>query len=398
MEVKIEKYINLGSLPKKNGNIDWEKSIGYKCSFLYNKIHGDFKIIKLIYKDVSDITSYKLIIEFMNIDFEIDIKDFKKCNIHNIIYSIPIRAPWMIDFFQGGINEAKNYTINTKREIFPRCVTCGSILEKKVSVNQIYTSHKCGCECEVLNASFPETVIYNILKNSNIKFKHQLTKTSLSWVDQYRYDFYLPNHNCIIETHGAQHYKENTLTQRTLNEEQENDKNKRILARNNGILNYVELDCSKSEINWILQSFFNSNLPKLLNISFDDIDQTKLCKSIYRGKYDLCTSLVKNNPYISLSTLSIKLNIASFEQIKELLHLCNLQIKKTLINPGADSKAKPIDVYKDNEYIYTFPSYESILHHSDEICGFEMRTKNYKKYIGTGKIYKKHYTFKYHIA
>ena len=47
---------------------------------------------------------------------------------------------------------------------------------------------------------------------------------------------------------------------------------------NNGISNYVELDCSKSEINWILQSFFDSNLSKLLNISFNDIDQTKLCK------------------------------------------------------------------------------------------------------------------------
>ena len=174
MEAKIEKYIDIGNLPKKNGDIDWEKSIGYKCSFLYGKIYGDFKIIEPIFENTLDIMPYKLIIEFMNVSFEINIEDFRKCNIRNIVYSIPIKAPWMIDFFQGRINEAKLYTINTKRVIFPRCITCGKILENTISVNQIYTSHKCGCECEVLNASFPETVIYNILKNSNIKFKHQL--------------------------------------------------------------------------------------------------------------------------------------------------------------------------------------------------------------------------------
>ena len=44
MSEKI-KFVDLSELPlKKNLNINWEKSIGCQCSFIYGELTGKFKI------------------------------------------------------------------------------------------------------------------------------------------------------------------------------------------------------------------------------------------------------------------------------------------------------------------------------------------------------------------
>ena len=47
--------------------------------------------------------------------------------------------------------------------------------------------------------------------------------------------FYLPKYNCIIETHGLQHYEESSMTSRSLQEEIDNDLFKQEMALKNGI-------------------------------------------------------------------------------------------------------------------------------------------------------------------
>ena len=85
--------------------------------------------------------------------------------------------------------------------------------------------------------SYPEKFVYNFLKQLNIPVITQLNKKHFSWIGSYRYDFYLNQCDCIIETHGKQHYIDDHGMDRLL-KEQENDKNKEQLARNNGIQNY----------------------------------------------------------------------------------------------------------------------------------------------------------------
>lgn len=81
----------------------------------------------------------------------------------------------------------------------------------------------------------------------------------------------------IIENHGEQHYIDGTRwgVGRILKEEQENDLFKYNLAINNGVVNYVVLDCRNSNKEWIKNSIINSMLPTILYFKEEDIDWDK---------------------------------------------------------------------------------------------------------------------------
>ena len=213
-------------------------------------------------------------------DWKVEI-DFEKgrktrclccCSAPKIVVSgindIPTMAPWMVKYFPGGYEEAKLYTYGSGKEIDFICPDCGNI--KRMEIHTLYENgFSCSCHGRF---SYPERFFEEFLKQLKINYKRQLSRKDFNWIENYLYDFYLYDYNAIIETHGSQHYKETTLTQRTLFEEQENDKLKEQLAKNNKIKNYIILDCRKSEIEWIKNSIMNSNLPKLLNFDENNID------------------------------------------------------------------------------------------------------------------------------
>ena len=87
-----------------------------------------------------------------------------------------------------------------------------------------------------------------------------------------KYDFYFPKVSLIVETHGLQHYEECSGIMKSFKEQQENDKLKYEIAVNNGIQNYVVLDCRKSQIDWIKESVIKSDLDKILNINYSEVD------------------------------------------------------------------------------------------------------------------------------
>lgn len=45
---------------------------------------------------------------------------------------IPSVAPWMVDYFQGGYDEAKMYTVSSTQKIKPMCPICGRIKKVKL--------------------------------------------------------------------------------------------------------------------------------------------------------------------------------------------------------------------------------------------------------------------------
>ena len=103
--------------------------------------------------------------------------------------------------------------------------------------------------------SIPEKFMWNVLKELNIEFKSQLNKKDFDWCQNYRYDFYIPSLNMVVETHGEQHYEENVWgSSKNLEEEQLNDRLKKELALNNNIKNYIVVDCRKSELEWLKEN------------------------------------------------------------------------------------------------------------------------------------------------
>lgn len=179
----------------------------------------------------------------------------------------PKLAAMLNDPNDGYVNTQSNST-----RVDWKCPKCNDVIRDK-SINHISGS---GLSCPNCSdgISYPEKVMYHILKQLNINFKYD---TTMEWSNRKRYDFYLSDYNTIIEMHGKQHYENNSfesLGGRSLEEEQENDKYKRNMAFKNDILHYEEIDARESDFDYIKLSILNSNLSRIIemtNINWTDI-------------------------------------------------------------------------------------------------------------------------------
>lgn len=175
--------------------------------------------------------------------------------------------------------------------------------------------------------SIPEKFIINTLKQLNIEFITQLNKSTFVWCNNYRYDFYIPNLNMIIETHGEQHYEEKGWI--NLQETQENDENKMKLALNNKINNYLIIDCRHSKFKWLKE-----NTIKTLSPYFDlsNIDWKKVWENCQENKCKKVWELWnegKNIKEISLITNITRGTIYKYLLIGEEIGACNYSSKES---------------------------------------------------------------------
>lgn len=201
--------------------------------------------------------------------------DCSKCN------TISITHPLFVKYFLNKEDTLK-YSHSSMVEVVTKCPECGN--EKSMDINRLINK---GFSCTICSSGYyPEKFLFNVLKQLDLNFKTQLSKKIFKWCNSYKYDNYIDKINSIIETHGIQHYENTTGNWRKLNETQENDKQKELLAKSNGINHYIVLDCRKSELEWIKNSIMNSKLPLLLNFSEEDINWLKCheyaCKSLVK--------------------------------------------------------------------------------------------------------------------
>lgn len=149
------------------------------------------------------------------------------------------------------------------------CPTCGNKMIKKI--NSVTTF---GLNCPTCDDgfSYPEKFFMSLLKQANVKFENQ---KQFDFIKRKKYDFYIPDKNCIVETHGGQHFSDNFRFKTKVRNEKENDWLKRETAINNGIENYFEIDCSYSTIDYIKDSIVQSGVLNLLGINADNIDFNK---------------------------------------------------------------------------------------------------------------------------
>lgn len=188
------------------------------------------------------------------------------------------------------------------------CPDCKDVSEKKMNnvINQGYSCLKCSD-----GLSYPEKFMMNILSQLKLDFE---TQRIFNWSRNKRYDFYIKNINCIIETHGLQHYEESSGNRRgiSLDAEQENDRIKENLARDNGITNYIIIDARKSELEYIKNSIVNGEFSNLLN--FENVNWTKAheyaCNTLIKTVCDIWnnkeTSTVEIGKVLKLSYPTIR--------------------------------------------------------------------------------------------
>lgn len=186
-----------------------------------------------------------------------------------------------------------------------KCLECKNTIKNK-KINNVFNGGLSCPKCSD-NVSFGEKVIFNLLKNSEIDFYYDANQ---SWSKGRRYDFYflLNTEKYIIETHGKQHYVESRRG-RTLKEEQENDKLKEQLAKENGIDKYIVIDCRFSTLEWVRNSVENGKLKEIIDL--DSVDWKEIGrqseKSFVKEACDLWVGGLRSTLEIS-KTLKISSN------------------------------------------------------------------------------------------
>ena len=216
------------------------------------------------------------------------------------------------------------------------CVTKNCGYEKSLSSNTLINKGF-GCPRCSDGISYPEKFFFNLLEQLLDKnFTYQLSKNVFSWCKNYKYDFYINDLKCIIETHGLQHYEKikGGSWELSLNEIQENDRYKEQLAKENNIQNYIVIDCRKSDMDWINNSIMQSELPQLLNFKELNIDWLKChewaLNSLVKIVCDLWESGIKNTLEISNILKVNRLTVVRYLKQGAKLKWCDYNSKEEI--------------------------------------------------------------------
>lgn len=259
---------------------------------------------------------------------------------------------WMVKYFIFGEEEASLYTANSSCKLYFKCPFCGKIQDKPISIGQLKSNKKLMCDCSD-KISYPEKFFREIFNDKSIEYIYQTNNNILHWSKSYKYDFYLPKYNLIIETHGEQHYKENNFFKKTLDSQKKTDKEKKNLALQNGISHYFEIDCSKSDKEYIINSINNSGLLEILKIDISENEYSKYDECSHKNIVkEVCSFYSKNNistpeelsPLFKLH----KSTIYKYLLIGNKYDWCNYNPKNNLVNGAL--KTNEIRTNKKHKY------------------------------------------------
>lgn len=234
-------------------------------------------------------------------------------------------------------NDGYKYTFGSAKNVYWICPICGSVLYK--SIYEVVTHGLCCQNCKE-GFSFPERYVMALLDCLHINYEYQ---KRFKWSDGKRYDFYIKNDDCIIETHGSQHYEGNNYFNRTYKEEHENDIYKKDIALKNNIKNYVILDCRFSEGDWIKNKIINSelsNLYNLENVNWDYINLQSQKRIIYEI-IDMCNE-GKNVREIACELHISWSSVNKYIQIAQKNQLCKYDPKERRTKPVHHKIYKPV--------------------------------------------------------
>lgn len=269
------------------------------------------------------------------------------------INDIATTHPHIVKYFVNK-EDTYNYSHGSTKKVKTICPHCNSIKTTKISSisNETYSCDICSD-----GISYPEKFVLSVLKSININVIKETSSLVFSWSDKWRYDFYLPDISCIIEVHGMQHYDGSFegYGGRTLEEEQANDVIKRELALSNGIKHYIELDCRKSDMEWIKQSIMGSELPNLLWFKEEDIDWLKRNTSALSSNV-LEACRLWNNGMRDVKSISNEIGI-HFSNITKHLKRCatvglcdyDPKIEKNKGLPNLKDNSKKVKVLSDDK-------------------------------------------------
>lgn len=250
---------------------------------------------------------------------------------------IPTTDPWMIPYFQGGEEEARNYSHSMVKKLIFKCPHCGKLADHAIGIGTLYKTHSIQCSCEDKGGSISENMMASLLNQFNINYEREISHSLYNWIEPgRRYDFYLKEFDTIIELNGVQHYKNvvNWSDHKTVEERQEVDQRKKENALNNGIKHYITINCSN--VNYGTHRFIEaceeSGIFDLLNINKNEVIQETLFqrKSISED-IDKLIKYIEENPESRRKEIMRDLNI---DKHKYARYMNSLTIKPSWYKGG----------------------------------------------------------------
>ena len=199
-------------------------------------------------------------------------RDFKNGSInHPTMFSLastnPKLAQRLADDERNNMSFEDFYNIPSysNQYFYTTCPRCGMPIKNKHKINNMQ-NYNIYCEYCSDTSSISEKFMIEILKQLKINYQYQLTKKHFKWCNEFKYDFYIPSLNMIIETNGIQHYIETkTNNWKTLEEEQWNDLFKYKCAKYH-IDKYIVIDCRHSTLEWLKENIIKE-LNKYIDLS-----------------------------------------------------------------------------------------------------------------------------------
>lgn len=178
---------------------------------------------------------------------------------------IATTEPWMIDWLYDK-NDAYIHASNSHELVAVKCKYCGKKRSKYMRISELNRYNSIGCDCSDY-ISYPEKLMTNVLEQAKENVIRQYNKSDAKWCLDYKFDFYLENHDTIIETHGGQHYNESKF-KITYEEQHKIDLHKEELGKKNLSGEYIVIDCRYSKLDYIKTSILtNKKLNELIDLS-----------------------------------------------------------------------------------------------------------------------------------
>lgn len=270
------------------------------------------------------------------------------------INDVATTHPHLVDYFQGGVEEASLYKKGDKISITPVCPHCNTVKQEPIWVKNLIKQNGFSCFCSN-KRSIGERIVSALLKHYDVEFE---SEKIFNWAKHKKYDFFLPKYNTIIEVHGSQHYKREHRhpTWRSYQEEHENDLVKFDLSVINGIEQYIVLDCCKSEYSYIQDSIFNSGLLELIGKTMSESDWCVITKSSTKSVIkEVCFEF--ENTDKTIEEISKDFNMARIT-IRNYLK-CGAELGYCSYKPNhrkdKSKRGVKVDVYKDGIKLNKMP-------------------------------------------
>jgi hypothetical protein len=321
------------------------------------------------------------------------------------INDIPTTAPWMVKYFQGGIDEARLYSKKSEKKVYTICPDCGRIKNKHISVSNIYKNHSIGCTCSD-KKSYPEKLSYELLNQLNTIYQFNYIEHEYSphWIGQKRYDNYFEynNNKYILEMDGnlGHGYRDNPMNGQTKEESQNIDDYKDKLANEHNI-KVIRIDCIKSDLEYIKNNILHSKLTEIFDLS--NINWLQCEEFALSNLVKKACEYKKNNPNITTTKIGniMKLSKPTIrEYLKKgtKLEWCHYDVKeevwKSLIK-GRENSRKAVQIFKDNILLGAFASCLELERQSEKIFSVKLDNRHISDVCNGKRKTHKGFTFKY---